>query len=263
MIPRLVFPVSALLFAWSILPSAQQKSVPSSPQAQTASPAPAETLQAPRTYFDRAWHLCFPAGGSSKPYVLRAEFEAKGANGITTGHYKDTWMSETQWRREATFGESRCIRTRNGNQRYELSEGPDVPALRFIMRALEPIPAADKVVDSAWKVKADVIDGVRVIRLLAGSENPDGTLDPKQDLAYWFDQSGLLVRTNLTGFQTDFRGFEAYGKLSVARLISVRQYEALAIRIRITDLKPSPRLSADRFRIPGYKVERILRAEER
>jgi len=247
------------LVALLTLSSAQQNAapVPSSPAAG------ADSFQSARDYFDRASHLCFPASGSNQPYVLRAEFNAKGAAGVATGHYKDIWMSKTQWRREASFGESRYIRTRDGNQRYELAEGPDVPALRFIMRALEPIPAADNFVESDWKIKRDIIGGVRAIRLLSGGENPDGELDPKQNLGYWFGDSGTLFRTYLTGFETEYRDFEAFGKLTVARQIFVRQHAGLAIGIRITDLKPSPRLSADRFRLPGFKIERVFRAEER
>lgn len=264
MIPRSIVSVSVVLLAWTILTSAQQGGVPAQSMPQTAPPAASESFQPARTYFDQAAQLGIPAYGSPEPYVLRAEFDAKGAAGVATGNYKDTWMSKTQWRREAAFGTSRYIRTRNGDQRYELAVGPDAPALRFVMRALEPIPAADHFVESDWKIKRDVIGGVRAIRLLSGSEDPDGMLDAKQNLAYWFGDSGALLRTYLTGgFETDYRDFEAFGKLRVARQIFVRQHEAVAIRIHVIELKSSPRVSADRFRLPGYRVDRVFRAEER
>jgi len=57
---------------------------------------------------------------------------------------------------------------------------PDAGVLRVVLKAMEPIPAIDTFVESDWRMKWDTVDGVKTIRVLAGYESPDGTLDPEQ-----------------------------------------------------------------------------------
>lgn len=75
---------------------------------KTTRPAGSEAFESARTCFERSRKLSFLAAGSDKAYVLRAEFEAKTSEGIIDkGHYEDTWLSNSQWRREASIGKSR------------------------------------------------------------------------------------------------------------------------------------------------------------
>jgi hypothetical protein len=160
---------------------------------KTVRPAGAQTFESARTYFERGRHVGFPAAGTGTPYVLRAEFEARGSSGtMEKGRYEDTWLSETQWRREAWFGESRYVRSRNGEQTYQLAEGPDAVVLRTALKVLEPIPAIDTFVESDWKIKRDTVNGIRTVRVLTGYESPEGKLDSVQASGYWFDDAGLL-----------------------------------------------------------------------
>ena len=158
---------------------------------KTVRPVGTETFESARTYFERGRKVGVLAAGSEKPYVLRAEFQAKGSSGVENGHYEDTWVSNTQWRREASFGKSRYVRSRNGEKRYELSEGPEAGVLRFVLETLEPIPAIDTFYESDWRIKRDRVGDVRAVRVLAGYESPDGKLDPDQARGYWFDDSGF------------------------------------------------------------------------
>src|SRR6185437_10807079 len=144
-------------------------------------------------YFEHGRLAGFPSAGNGEPYVLHAEFEAMGASGTADkGRYEDTWMDKSHWKREAWFEKSHYVRARDDDQRYQLAEGPDAGMLRFLFRALEPIPALDTFVESDWKIKRDMVDGVSTIRVLTGYEAPDGKLDP-QVRAFWFDSNNNLV----------------------------------------------------------------------
>jgi len=75
---------------------------------KTERPAGSEAFESARTYFERGRKLSFLAAGGDKPYVLHAEFEAKTSGGaVEKGLYEDTWLSNSQWRREASIGKSR------------------------------------------------------------------------------------------------------------------------------------------------------------
>ena len=230
---------------------------------KTANPSGAATFESARAYFDRALHLSFPAGGSGKPYVLHAEFVAKGSGGVETGHYQDTWISNTQWRREASLGKSRYIRARSGDKRYELAEGPDVQALVFLLRALEPIPAVKTFVESDWRIRRDTIKGILAIRVLSGPESPEGMLDPQKNRAFWFDDSGLLRRTYLNGFGTNYSDFQAFAGFRIPQQVFIMKDEALAIRVHVTDLKPAAAVSPALFMLRGHEAKRVFTAEER
>ena len=230
---------------------------------KTVRPVGTETFESARTYFERGRKVGVLAAGSEKPYVLRAEFQAKGSSGVENGHYEDTWVSNTQWRREASFGKSRYVRSRNGEKRYELSEGPEAGVLRFVLETLEPIPAIDTFYESDWRIKRDRVGDVRAVRVLAGYESPDGKLDPDQARGYWFDDSGLLLRTYLSGIETDWSNFEPFSGIKVAREIDVRKDGRLAMRIRITDVEAAAAAPANTFVLKGHEWQRAFAAEER
>lgn len=231
---------------------------------KTVRPAGAEAFYSARTYFDRGWKVSFLATGASKAYSLRAEFDAKSSDGkVDKGHYEDTWLSDNQWRREASFGNSRYVRSRNGEKRYELAEGPDSNVLRFVLKTLEPLPATSGFVESDWRIKREMVDGVRAVRVLAGYESPEGKLDPEQARGYWFDDSGVLLKTYLMGVETDRSDFQDFDGIRVPRQIDVRKDGRLAISIRVTDLAPAGSVSADTFELKGHEWQRAFTAEER
>jgi hypothetical protein len=231
---------------------------------KTVRPAGAESCGSARAYFERGRKLSFLAAGSDKSYVLRAEFQAKSSQGtVDMGHYEDTWMSNTEWKREAAFGESRYMRSRSGDKRYELAEGADVGVLRFVLQTMEPIPAIDTFVESDWRIKRDIVNGEDAIRVLAGYESPEGKLDPERARGYWFDESGVLVKTYLHGIESRWLDFQDYSGLKVPRQIDVLKDEKLAMRMRIVEIAPADSIAASSFVLKGHERKRAFTAEER
>ena len=226
-------------------------------------PSGVEAFESARAYFERGRRASFPAFGNGTPYVLRADFNAGGKEGVEKGHYEDTWLSENQWRREATFDKSRYVRSRNGDKTYQLAEGPEVPLLQFVLRVLEPIPATDTFFESDWRIKRDSIGDTRAIRVLTGYESPEGKLDPEQARGYWFNDAGLLLRTYFNGFEAQRFDFQEFGGVKVAHHLDVLRDGHLAMQIEVTELTPAGDVSPKIFELKGYAWQRAFTSEVR
>jgi hypothetical protein len=227
-------------------------------------PAGVEVLESARFYFDGGRKLSFPAAGTGPPYVLEASFQARTKGGtLETGKYVDSWKSETEWRREATIGSSRCIRSRHGDDRYQLVEGPDEWLVRLALRVMEPIPAMDTFVESDWKMKRDTITGEKTIRVLTGYESPEGKLDPDHARGYWFDESGKLVRTYFLGMEMNRSKFEDYNGIAIPREIEVLSKGDLGMLIEVQKIVPAGELPDSEFIVSGHKWNRAFTDEVR
>jgi Gram-negative bacterial TonB protein C-terminal len=231
---------------------------------KTTRPAGAETFETARTYFERGRKVGFLAAGTRQAYVLRAEFKTRGSSGtLETGTYTDTWISDRQWRREAVLGSSRVVRSRNGDKRYLIADGPDAALLRIVLIDMEPIPAIDTFVESDWRIKRDTLDGIATIRVARGYESPDGTPDAKQFNGYWFDKTGQLVKTYWNGLETRRANFGDFDGATVARRVDVFSGGKLGMRIDITDLSPAGTLDPGIFVLKGHDWVRQFTAEVR
>ena len=231
---------------------------------KTVRPAGVETLDSARSYFERGRLASFPAAGNGPAYLLRATFQARVAGGaIEEGQYVDTWKSDNEWRREATIAKSRLVRTRHGETRYLLAEGPDAGLLRLVLRSIEPIPAADTFVESDWRMKRDPVDGVKTIRVLAGYESPDGVLDPEHARGYWFDESGKLLKTYFVGIETRRAEFEQFGGVYVAHTIRLLHNGALGMLIKVTQISAAGALPENTFELHGHEWKRVFTDEAR
>jgi hypothetical protein len=231
---------------------------------KTVRPTGTEAFDSAQTYFQRARHLAFPAAGTGAPYVLHAEFETRGSSGtVEKGRYEDTWLSDNQWRREAWFGKSHSVRSRNGEKTYQLAEGQDAAILRFVLKVLEPIPAIDTFTESDWRIKRDTVNEVRTVRVLTGYESPDGQLDPEQARGYWFDDAGLLVKTYFKGIETQRLDLEEFAGVKVARRIDVLKAGKLGMQIRVTEVLPAASLPAKIFEVHGHEWTRAFTDEVR
>jgi hypothetical protein len=104
---------------------------------------------------------------------------------------------------------------------------------------------------------------VRAVRVLAGYESPEGKLDPEQARGYWFDESGLLLKTFLAGVETEWSDFKDFNGFRVAQQVDVRKEWKLAMRIQITDVNSPTAMSADNFELKGHEWQRAFTAEER
>jgi hypothetical protein len=226
---------------------------------KTVRPSGMEAFDSARNYFEKGRRVGFLAGGAGTPYVLRAEFEAKAKSGnIDKGRYEDTWLSANQWRREAWFDGNHYIRARDGEKLYQRSEGSDANLLQFVFRVTEPIPAIDTFQEGDWRIKRDTVDDVRAVRVLAGYESPEGKLDPDQARGYWFDDSGLLLKTFLAGIETRRSAFEDFHGVKVAHRIDVLHEGRLAMRINVTDITPPSDVSAGIFEVKGHEWKRAF-----
>jgi hypothetical protein len=231
---------------------------------RTSRPAGTESFDSAHNYFEHGRQLGFPAFGHGTPYMIRAEFDTgKNDKTIAHGRYEDTWLSDSQWRREVRYGNSSYIRSRNGDKTYQLAEGPDVGLLRLVMKLMEPIPTIDTFVESDWKIKRDTVNGARALRVLAGYESPEGKLDPEQARGYWFDDNGLLLKTYFKGIETQRSEFQGFAGVQIAHRIEVFKDGKLGMRIHIMEVSPPGPTSAKTFEIKGHEWTRAFTAEVR
>lgn len=230
---------------------------------KTVRPAGTEAFDTARSYFEKGRKLSFPAAGSAGPYILRAEFETKHNGSLETGRYEDTWLSDTQWRREAWLGDSHYARFKSNEKGYQLEEGSQANLLRFLFRLMEPIPAIDTFQESDWRMKRDSVNGTSAIRVMTGYEAPDGKLDAEQVRGYWFDDSGLLLKTHFKGFETQRSGFQEFHGVKVAHEIRLLMNGQLAMKIRVTEVLPAGQIPAKTFEIKGHDWRRAFTDETR
>jgi hypothetical protein len=231
---------------------------------KTTRPVGTEAFDSAHNYFEHGRHIGFPAFGNGTAYVLRAEFEAKARDGtIAKGLYEDTWLSDTQWRREVSFAKSRYVRSRNGDKTYQFADGEDAGLLRLVMKMMEPIPPIDTFVESDWRIKRDTVNGVRTVRVLAGYESPEGKLDPEQARGYWFDDTGLLVKTYFNGIETQRSEFEDFAGVKIAHRVDVLKDGNLGMRIRITEVSLAGTMPSKTFEVKGHEWTRAFTAEVR
>jgi hypothetical protein len=230
---------------------------------KTVRPAGVETFESARDYFERGRRASFPAAVNGQGYVLRSTFRAKIAAGsIEEGHYADTWKSNDDWRREATLGKSRCVRSRHGDTRYQLLEGPDTALLQFVLKAMEPIPAIDTFVESDWRIKRDTVDGIETVRVLSGYESPQGAF-AEHTRGYWFDENGKLIKTYFSGIETRRSDFADFGGIQVAHTIQVFQNGVLGIVIHVTEVSLVATVPEDTFILKGHEWKTAFTGEVR
>lgn len=233
---------------WAVDATARSK------QADSGGKAAVQSFDSARATFDRARKVGFPAAGQSAPYVLKAEFKTRGSSGLVeTGTYTDTWVSETKWRREATLGNSRFVRSQDGKKRYRVAEGPDAALLQFVLAAMEPLPATDALfTEQDWKTKRDVVDGMALTRVSTGRENADGTPDPKEFYGFWFDDAGQLVKSYGNGLETRRMDFSDFNGVKVARKVEILIGGKVGMRIDVTELGPAGKVDGHMFQVKGH-----------
>jgi hypothetical protein len=231
---------------------------------KTARPAGVESFASARTLFENARGLGFPAAGNSSPYLMKAEFEARGdSGGVETGRYEDTWVSDSEWRREAWFGKSHYVRSRSGEKRYELAEGSEVGLLRVVFKVIEPIPAIDTFVESDWRIKRDSVDGTNLLRVASGYESPEGVPDSVRFRGYWIDGKGQLIKSYASGMETRRVEFADFGGKAVARRVDVLTGGKLVMRLRLTELAAAGTVDPKMFVVPKHEWVRQFTAEVR
>jgi hypothetical protein len=230
---------------------------------KTERPIGIETFENAQYYFERGRRDGFLAGANKTPYVLRADFEAATSAGkVEKGQYEDACFSDTEWRREARVGNSRYVRSRNGDRRYQLAEGPDAPLLKLVLKVMEPIPAIDTFYEGDWHIRRDDVNGTKAIRVLSGYVAPDGTFDQKVR-AYWFSDKGDLLKMHINGLDVSRLDFQGYSQVEIARRIEVRKNGALGMQIQVTDISANPETSTKFYELKGHEWTRAFTDEVR
>ena len=107
-------------------------------------------------------------------------------------------------------------------------------------------------------MKGDAVNGSPVVRVLTGYESPDGKLDPVQVRSYWFDDSGLLLKTHFRGIETRRSDFADFAGVEVARSIDVLKDGNLLMRMHVTEISPAGSFPYSKFKLPGHEWERIF-----
>jgi hypothetical protein len=128
---------------------------------------------------------------------------------------------------------------------------------------MEPIPAVDTMTESDWRIKRDLVDGVKTIRVFRGPEGANGELDAANSEGYWFSESGQLIKACVSGLEVLPKDVQAYGSVQVARRIDVMKDGKLVIRVNVNEVDMADPAKADSFVLKGKEWDRKFTAEIR
>jgi hypothetical protein len=82
----------------------------------------------PQALFERAWDLSNIRSPSAPAFRLEATFTAIARDLSTLeGTYTETWVSNTEWRRETVVGASRSVEVGRATRHWLLNSGPPLP----------------------------------------------------------------------------------------------------------------------------------------
>jgi hypothetical protein len=230
---------------------------------KAARPDGSENFDTAHNYFEDARKLNFLAAAATGPYKLTAEFQLGTPSGIQTGRYEDTWLSETQWKREAWLGSSHLVRSQDGEQHYRLSEGSDAGILAAVLLFIEPIPAADTMSEGDWRISRDTANGLNLIRVFRGNEGPNGEPVPEKSQGYWFDDGRHLVKSYVQGYEVRPAKIEMFEGIGVPRQIDVLKDDKLAMQISVQQIGAPDADAAKHLALKGHEWERAFTAEVR
>lgn len=88
-------------------------------------------------------------------------------------------------------------------------------------------------------------------------------LDPEQATGYWFDDTGLLVKTYFVGIETQRSDFQDFAGAKVAHRIAVLKDGHLGMQIRVTEVSPLGAISSKTFEVKGHEWTRQFTSEAR
>ncbi len=228
--------------------------------------ASGESFKSVHAYFGQGRKASFLAAGATAPYVLKAEFQVGTSQGAKSGRYEDTWVSATEWKREAWIGTSHLVRSQSGQTRYMVEEGPQGAVLRAVMLYLEPIPAEGTIKETDWRVRRETLLGVKAVhvarRPLVGEGAKAGTEE-----GYWFDEEGHLLQCQARGHEARYIEQAHYGEVRVARRIDVRKDGKVGLSILVKRIESADRNAAGSaakgFVLKGHEWQPGTREEVR
>ena len=213
---------------------------------------PEESFKSVHAYFAQGRKTSFLAASPATPYVLKAEFEMGTAQGAKTGRYEDTWISATQWKREAWIGTSHLVRSRSGQTRYMVEEGPQGAVLRAVMLFLEPIPAEESIKETDWRVRRETLLGVKAVHVARRPAVGEGSNAGTEE-GYWFDEEGHLLQCQAKGHEARYIEQAHYGQVRVARRIDVSKDGHVGLSILVKRIGAADSSGAKGFVLKGHE----------
>ncbi len=231
---------------------------------KTKRPEGVEDFDSSKIRFDKGRVAGFPAAGD-KPYILRADFTTRSQAGQQlTGRYTDSWQDAVHWRREATFGASHVIRTRDGEKFYQQTDGPDAKLLATLFYMMEPIPdASDGFAESDWRMRREELNGVKVVRMAVGSDEDIANMAQGFAKAFWFDDDSRLIRAMVASLQIDRSNFTHFNGTQVARNIDIRSKNGFVMQIRVIGVDAAVDFPKDEFKLSGHEYPHNFTPEVR
>ena len=99
--------------------------------------------------------------------------------------------------------------------------------------------------------------------MLSGYESPEGKLDPEHARGFWFDPSGVLVKTFFDGVETRRGDLQDFKGTKVAHRIDVLKDDKLAMHIQVTEIIPAGTVPKNTFELKGHEWTKAFTAEVR
>jgi len=216
----------------------------------------APSLPSASGYFDRARKLSELRIEGAQAFHLRASFEASGTAEFTgIGNYEETWVSPTQWRRQATLGGHIVIETRNGDLVYrkidhKYSARRIDEAMDVLTSSLPRASGSNSV--PSWQVANGQLGKTVLVQVWRGKMGNDGKPDTNTQVYYFGPDNGLLRGHHEMSELTIYNDFEDFSGKMIARRLSVLESGFLILEIKVAQLEAAaPPQSSDFFSLAG------------
>ncbi len=209
-----------------------------------------EHFDSARNDFDRARAIGDLRSPGASPFHMKATFDALGTAPLTgQGVYEETWLSPTQWRREATLGDTHVIEARNGNDHY--LERPAKITPRRIDDVFDGMwggaPATDPFYEGDWREQYADIGSAHLLLVVNGPLSPEGRPDAMHSRLFYFDPANGALRLS---FQSNraiiYDNLQPFGSKLASREITEQERGEITVRVHVGSIEPpTPSLSAD------------------
>ncbi|WP_263358288.1 hypothetical protein [Acidicapsa ligni] len=116
--------------------------------------------------------------------------------------------------------------------------------------------------ESDWRIRRDILDGEKTVRVFRGPEGPDGQLEPGKSQGYWFDDSGHLIKTYTLGYEIRPQEAKGYAGVQMPRRIDLIKDGKVGARFLVKEIGPAT-VSPKEFSLNGHEWQRAFTAEVR
>jgi TonB family protein len=216
----------------------------------------APSLPAASSHFDRARQLSGLRVEAAQPFHLRASFEAFGSAEFTgVGTYEETWVSSTQWRREAILGGHTVTEARNGDFGFRKFDQPY--SARRIDQAMEvlssALPGGGSSSGPSWRVANGQLGKAEMVQVWRGKIGDDGKPGANTQVYYFGPDNGFLRGHHEMSDLTIYNDFADFSGKMVARRLTVLENGFKILEIKIEQLDVSQPQTDDFFILAGVR----------